>query len=98
MEQTIQHDQSRTFPGYTQTILLGDDDEGVRHLLAEVLHEEGFEVIEAESRGRAVEIFEEQERHIDVVLLDMSSARPSAADALVQLRSLDAHAKVFLLT
>lgn len=81
-----------------QTILLGDDDEGIRHLLSELLHEEGFEVIEADSRRGAVEIFEQRHGEVDLVLLDMSKARPTADDALARLRSMNAAAKVLLIT
>ncbi len=80
------------------TVLLGDDDEGLRHLLAEVLHNEGFEVIEAANRREAVEIFEQQHARINLVLLDMSHARPTAGDALSRLRATSAAAKVLLLT
>ena len=81
-----------------RTILLGDDDEGIRHLLSELLHDEGFEVIEANGRQGAVEIFEQRHGDVDLILLDMSHARPTADDALSRLRHLKASAKVLLLT
>jgi len=84
--------------GRSQRILLGDDDESFRHLLAEVLEAEGFEVIEAENRKRAVEIYRQRAAEIGWVVFDMSKSRPSAEDALAIVRELNASAKVLLLT
>ena len=52
------------------TILLIDDDPGVRRMLLRLLTEEGYQVVPA---GRAEEAFEQASRHpIDLVLLDLN--------------------------
>jgi len=98
MDKTGTIAESNSTTNRLQTVLLGDDDEGLRQLLAEVLHYEGFAVIEAHNRREAVEIFEQQQNHIDFVVLDMSHACPTAVDALAQLRAANSMAKVLLLT
>src|ERR1043166_6859807 len=91
----IYPDQANRLP---KTVLLGDNDQGIRDLVAEVLHAEGYEVIQAENRKRAVEIFRQRQAEIGLIVLDMSNAPPSAQEALSTLRSMNASAKVLLLT
>jgi CheY-like chemotaxis protein len=81
-----------------RTVLLGDDDEGIRCLLTELLRAEGFLVIAAENRGRAAEMYRAHPQKFALVLLDMSSPAPTAEDALRAVRQTNPSARVMLLT
>ncbi|MBN1114606.1 MAG: response regulator [Oligoflexia bacterium] len=52
-------------------ILVVDDEWAFRNILNEILTQEGYQVIEAESGRQAVDIFERQQEHINLVLLDV---------------------------
>ena len=69
------HDTSSTtslFPeGRGETILLGDDDGGVRKVVASVLERFGYRVLQAADGGEALRMFREQADQIQLVMLDM---------------------------
>ncbi|MEM7278571.1 MAG: response regulator, partial [Pseudomonadota bacterium] len=50
-------------------VLVVDDDEGIRHALADTLGVNGFRVLSAQSAEQAVQILETKQ--IDLVLTDM---------------------------
>ncbi len=54
-----------------ETILLAEDDPGVRAVTADTLREYGYQVIEAASGGEAVKVFEREKEHIDLLLTDV---------------------------
>jgi two-component system NtrC family sensor kinase len=60
-----------TQPGGGETILVVEDDEGVRTYLAEVLAELGYQVLTAEDGKAALVILEQNERRIDLLLTDV---------------------------
>jgi len=55
----------------SETILLVDDEEGVRKLLAAVLHNGGYTVIEAANGLAALSVYEKNSHKIDLVLTDV---------------------------
>ena len=55
----------------SETILLVDDEEGVRKLLSAVLHNGGYTVIEAANGLAALAIYEKNSHKIDLVLADV---------------------------
>ena len=74
-----------SMPGYDRPrILVVDDDETVRMLAATMLRDEGFEVLEASSGPRALEICERVSP--DVVLLDVTMPRMDGYETCVALR------------
>jgi CheY-like chemotaxis protein len=62
---------SATVPGGSETILLVEDEEGVRTLVAQVLREHGFTVLEARSGSEAAGICRELGRPVDLLLADV---------------------------
>jgi CheY-like chemotaxis protein len=57
-------------PPGTETILVVEDEDGVRRLIADVLRRQGYEVLEAENGVRALEVFEKSGDGVDLVLTD----------------------------
>ena len=55
----------------SETILLVDDEEGVRKLLSAVLHNGGYTVIEAANGLAALSVYEKNAHKIDLVLTDV---------------------------
>lgn len=70
-----------------RTILIVDDDEGVRQTLAEVLTLEGYNVVEAGSGEEAISFAMKQ--HIDSFLLDIEMPRMGGIEVCRALRALD---------
>jgi CheY-like chemotaxis protein len=57
-------------PG-SETLLVVEDEDGVRRLLTHVLHRRGYRVIEAANGEEALELFEKHAAEISLVLTDM---------------------------
>jgi two-component system cell cycle sensor histidine kinase/response regulator CckA len=57
--------------GGQETILVAEDDPGVRSLVAEVLGGAGYEVIQARDGDQALQMFQAQSERIDLVLQDV---------------------------
>jgi hypothetical protein len=55
----------------SETILLVDDEEGVRKLLSAVLHNGGYTVIEAANGSAALAVYDKNSHKIDLVLTDV---------------------------
>jgi CheY-like chemotaxis protein len=55
----------------SETILLVDDEEGVRKLVSAVLQSNGYTVLEAANGAAALAVFEKNEHKIDMVLTDV---------------------------
>ncbi len=72
---------SRTAAGafHGSTILLVDDDNGVREITRTMLHERGYRVLEAGSGGAALEILE-REFGIDLIIVDFAMPGMNGAE------------------
>ncbi len=66
----------------TATILLVDDEAGIRRLAGSVLRKRGYRVLLAEDGVAALEIFEREHPSIDLVILDLRMPRLSGLDTL----------------
>jgi CheY-like chemotaxis protein len=85
--------QEASAPGVTVTpdeephlsVLLIDDEEVVRDMVAEVLEHEGLEVLAAPDGESGLELLEEHGGAIDVVLLDLSMPGLSGQDTFARL-------------
>jgi PAS domain S-box-containing protein len=55
----------------SETVLLVDDEEGVRKLVSAVLHNGGYTVIEAANGSAALSVYEKNSHKIDLVLTDV---------------------------
>lgn len=75
--------------GGTETILLVEDEVGVRQLVERTLARRGYSVIAAESPSEAVRVVESSDRHIDLLLSDVvmpEMSGPELAQRIVALR------------
>jgi signal transduction histidine kinase/CheY-like chemotaxis protein len=78
----------------TETILLVEDEEGVRKLLTHVLHKRGYKVIEACNGVDALRIFEERSNDIQLVLTDMVMPHMGGRELGEKLRGLSPSLKI----
>ncbi len=77
-------------------ILIVDDDEMVRYVLTEKLHEYGFSSTAADNGWSAVEFF--SGGLFDAVLLDLKMPGMDGIETLTELRKLDPHIPVIMVT
>jgi signal transduction histidine kinase/CheY-like chemotaxis protein len=80
----------------TGTILVVDDEEGVRLVAADLLESMGFEVILAEDGLQALERFRENSTVIRAVLMDLTMPRLDGVETFRELRRLDPGCRVVL--
>ena len=78
------------------TILVVDDEEGVRDVARGMLEREGFRVITAEDGREAVRIFRAVSEEIDAVLLDLSMPDMGGGEVLREMRRLRSDVKAIL--
>ena len=80
-----------------ETILLVDDEEGVRRLSASILRRQGFQVLEAESGKDALRVVEENKgAEIHLLLSDMSMPDLDGQELAKRLRETRPDLKVLL--
>jgi signal transduction histidine kinase/CheY-like chemotaxis protein len=82
----------------SETILLVEDEEGVRKLLTHVLHRRGYKVIEASDADEALRLYDRHRAGIHLVLTDMVMPRMSGRELGEKLRSLDAELKIIYMS
>lgn len=63
--------QQPVLPQGSETILLAEDDDGARRVIARMLQDQGYAVIEAENGAMAIRALLEQKDHIDLLITDM---------------------------
>jgi PAS domain S-box-containing protein len=80
----------------TGTILVVDDEKFITEITREWLCELGYHVIEAPSGSAAVAIYVEQQRAIDLVILDVVMPGMDGGETFDKLHSLDAEVRVLL--
>jgi CheY-like chemotaxis protein len=71
------------------TVLIVDDEEGVRTVASGILRQAGYAVHLAESGEAGVRLFHEKRGAIDAVLLDMSMPGMSGLEVFEALRAID---------
>jgi DNA-binding NtrC family response regulator len=79
-----------------EKILIVDDEEMMRNLLAESLHEWGFETVSAGSVAAALSVFDAN--HPALVLLDINLPDGSGLDVLREIKNRQADAVVIMIT
>ncbi len=82
----------------TGTILVVEDEELLRDLVQELLSELGYQITTARDGVEAVELFRAVKGRFDLVLLDLVMPRLSGLDCLEQLKEIDPHARVVLVS
>lgn len=83
-------------PKARHKLLIVDDDEMHLNLMKTILEDEGYEVLMTTDGPQGIAIY--QEKHPDVVLLDLGLPSMNGLDVLKQLRAMDAKAKVIIVT
>jgi CheY-like chemotaxis protein len=83
-------------PGGHETILIVDDEDGVRSVLTRILERAGYSVIQAEDGLQGVEIFRERAGKIDLVVLDMAMPRMSGSEAYERFVEIDPGTRILI--
>jgi two-component system cell cycle sensor histidine kinase/response regulator CckA len=77
---------SSEFPGGTESLLIVDDEESLRSLLATSLTHKGYHATTAASGLEAIELISDPSRQFDAVLLDLNMPGASGLDVLKIIR------------
>jgi CheY-like chemotaxis protein len=80
--------------GGNETILIAEDDPGVRWMTVEILHGYGYNVIEAVDGEEAIRVFAENKDKIDLVILDVVMPKKNGREASEGILKIDPHAKI----
>ncbi len=83
---------------YSGTILLVDDEDGVRYIASKMLKKMGFNVYEATNGKEALEVFEKNKDKISLVLMDIVMPEMDGREAFYKLKEMDSNVKVILLS
>ena len=79
-----------------ETILVVDDEKNYLLVLTELLEEEGYEVLSAQSASKALSLI--QENDLDLVITDMKMPAMSGMELLSLLKERDLHLPVIMMT
>lgn len=79
-----------------RTVLLADDETGIRALLTVMLQKNGFRVLVARDGEEAVDIFKANPREIGTVLLDVQMPRRTGPDAAKIIRGIQPDIRIVL--
>ncbi len=79
-----------------ETVLLVDDEESLRRFGARTLEDRGYRVLTAESGEQAVEVFRDQGRDLDLVVMDLGMPGMGGRQALRRILALDPRARVVI--
>ncbi len=89
-------EESQRDPGGSETVLVVEDEELMLQLVATVLRDKGYKVLEAKDGEEALLIHAENKGKIDVVLSDYGLPRLDGWQACRRMREKDPHLIVFL--
>jgi len=82
----------------TETILLVEDEPGVRQLVREMLHRLGYTILEAGGGAEALRIFDQHRGVIDLLLTDVIMPHMSGRDLAARLRIVQPTLKVLYMS
>jgi CheY-like chemotaxis protein len=78
------------------TILIVDDEEGVRTLTGKALRKLGYETMEATDGAEGIEVYRTNHDRIDLIILDMVMPKMSGPETFAELRRINADAQVLV--
>jgi two-component system cell cycle sensor histidine kinase/response regulator CckA len=87
-----------SFRSGTETILLVEDESGVRQLVRDMLHRLGYRVLEAGNAQEAIGVFEKNQGAIDLLLTDVIMPHMSGRELAVRLKSVRPRLKVLYIS
>ncbi len=97
--QTLAENQSATdVAGGRETVLLVEDEDNVRKLLARTLRKLGYEVLEACNGLEAITIYQYTDTTIDLVVTDVVMPQMSGRVLIEQLRAINPKVKMFFIS
>jgi DNA-binding NtrC family response regulator len=86
------------FPSGTESLLIVDDEESLRSLLATALSRKGYRTTTAASGLEAIELISDANRKFDAVLLDLNMPGASGVDVLKIVRVNQPQLKVIVVS
>jgi CheY-like chemotaxis protein len=89
---------STEFPGGTESLLIVDDEESLRSLLASALSRQGYRTATAASGLEAIEAISDPARSFDAVLLDLNMPGASGVDVMKIIRICRPELKVVVIS
>lgn len=84
-------------PG-SETVLVVEDEAGIRALITKILRRDGYEVLESETGMRALEICRERGLKIDLLITDVMMAEMGGPELVRQLRAQRSDLKVLYIS
>jgi PAS domain S-box-containing protein len=81
-----------------ETILVVDDEEGLREVTRRILHRSGYVVLTASSGDEAIEIASNHKHHIDLLLTDVIMAKMQGPTVAAEVRKLLPDIKVLFMS
>ena len=90
--------EQQQIPGGTETILLAEDDAGVRALVNSVLSGSGYRVIEAGDGEEAVRKFRENREEIDLLVMDVVMPKKNGKEAFLEISALKPGTKAIFIS
>lgn len=90
--------EQQQIPGGTETILLAEDDAGVRALVNSVLSGSGYQVIEACDGEEAVRKFRENREEIDLLVMDVVMPKKNGKETFLEISALKPGTKAIFIS
>ena len=86
----------KTIPGGSETILFADDEESLRNMGRVFLERLGYQVIVAQDGQEAVDLYKDNFKTIQAIILDMTMPRLTGRQTLKRILQINPEAKVIL--
>ncbi|MGC8652902.1 MAG: hybrid sensor histidine kinase/response regulator [Candidatus Kryptoniota bacterium] len=83
---------------HTATILLADDEPGIREAAGTILHQAGYKVLTAADGRDALQLYMDRHEEIDLVILDLNMPELSGRDVLESLTIINPDVRVIIAT
>ncbi|PKN18950.1 MAG: hybrid sensor histidine kinase/response regulator [Deltaproteobacteria bacterium HGW-Deltaproteobacteria-6] len=85
-------------PRGTETILIAEDDAGIRDLVTTILTDHGYEVIGSADGEEAIDRFSENKEKVALVMLDGIMPKKNGKEAYIEIKALNPEVKVIFMS
>lgn len=97
--QSLPEGGSMRFPdGETETVLVIEDDNGVRNILREMLERSGYSVMEASDGQEGVDVYRSHGKGIHLIISDVIMPRKNGRQVYDEIKELNSSAKVLFMS
>jgi PAS domain S-box-containing protein len=96
--QEIKPKELQALKGGTETILIGEDDPQVRHLLKEVFSNAGYQIIEAIDGDNAIDVFHKNKDNIHLLLLDVIMPKKNGKEVYAEIKKVKSNVKIIFMS